>query len=110
MSTFDPARSQVSEDSLQRFLYEPLQVDVQSVPGIGPKAAEHLRAHGGVCTAHQLLGKFLLLCDDAMTQADHLDAFFNFLRECGIQSHRSGIVHAISQKADTLFPSSGYGI
>lgn len=97
------ATSSISEDRLSTFLASPLKEDLTEVPGIGDKGAA-LLAESGVCTAVQLLGVFLTLKRPGISVQEHCDAFLRFLKEKGINSHRSGIVLAIAEKANTFVP------
>ena len=52
----------------------------------------------------QLIGQFLRLREAGMNTRQHAAAFWGWLRDAGITSHRSGIVTAIGTKTDTLLP------
>lgn len=105
---FDPNRSQVSEDTLAKFLSQDVQEDITSVPGIGPAGARLLAASTesevGVQTTWQLFGVFLKLKGPGMTSQEHCDAFWHWLAMKGVKSHRSGIVHAVAERVDLAFP------
>lgn len=67
-----------------------------------------------VITTYQLIGKFLMLKgpDDAGTTVqtvEHCDRFWYWLKEMGIDSHRSGIVNAIAEKCNTWLPGLYHG-
>ena len=107
---FDVNRSQVSEDQLAKFLAEDVHEDITSVPGIGPaaakKLAEQVEGDSPIQTTYQLIGKFLSLRGPGMSTQEHCDAFWNYLSLRGVNSHRSGIVHAIAEKTDLAFPGT----
>ena len=105
---FDVNKSQVSADQLAKFLAMDLSEDITTVPGIGPAAAKKLATPGEndspVQTTHQLIGKYLSLRGPGMSSKEHCDAFWFYLKLKGIDSHRSGIVHAIGEKVNVAFP------
>jgi hypothetical protein len=105
---FDVNRSQVSADALAKFLAADLSENITTVPGIGPKAAQVLAVataeDSGVRTTFQLIGKFLCLRGPGMSTQEHCDAFWNYLKLKGVDSHRSGIVHAIAEKVNIMIP------
>lgn len=103
MSGFDPKKSKVSADKLAEFLASPLGDDITMVPGIGDVAAEKL-AMDNVITTFQLIGIFLTLKGKDMTQNEHLDAFWFYLQDLGINSFRSGIVQCIAEKTNIMIP------
>lgn len=108
MSGFDVNRSQVSDEALATFLKAEVEEDITTVPGVGPSAAGKLadnsEGEAGVKTTYQLIGKFLSLRDPDMASQTHCDAMFNWLKLKGVNAHRSGIVHAIAEKTDTMMP------
>jgi len=65
------------------------------------KFAEH-----GIHTTHQLLGKFLSLRGPGITMKEHIDAFYEFLREVGLGSYMSSITKAVAEKVNTWIPST----
>lgn len=108
-SSYDPQRSRVSDDRMADFLRSPVDPDLLSVPGIGPRAVELLKSNANqmfaVHTTHQLIGLFLTLRDRAeMTTREHCDAFWAWLQAKGINAYRSGIVMVIAEKANTFMP------
>ena len=83
---FDPNRSRVSDTQLAEFLAGEIVEDIQSVPGIGPKAAQRLaeevEGDQPIQTTHQLIGKFLSLRGPGMNQHQHCDAMWYYLKVC----------------------------
>lgn len=92
--------------------------DITTVPGIGPAAATKLRVadeddYGAVENTYQLFGKWLdfhaLKDDDEFT--DEPDAnftnqkFWYWLKAKGINSQRSAIVKAVSDKLGSYMPA-----
>jgi hypothetical protein len=64
-----------------------------------------------ITSAHQLIGKFLMLSGpDEITFSDLSKKFSRFLQERGITLHRPDIVHAISEKASSFFPGFHDGV
>lgn len=100
---FDPNKSKVSEDSLVHFLSSPIYYDIKTVPGIGAGAEKKFKEHD-IENTYQLIAAFLFLKKTDMTCQEHLDAFWFFLSELGINSHRSGIVHSLASKLDIMMP------
>lgn len=100
---FDPNKSKVNEDTLSQFIASPIQASLQSVPGIGAHA-EKLLHNNDIENTYQLIGSFLLIKKDNSSPLDHANDFWTFLFEIGIISHRSGIVHAIASKVNTMIP------
>jgi hypothetical protein len=87
--------------------------DLSEVPGIGPAAIKKLaEADDGpdkITNTFQLFGKFLMLKgpghgDEIMVEPiEHTQKFWEFLKNRGIASYRSGIVKAIAEKSATFF-------
>ena len=71
------------------------------MPGIGPAAATAL-ANEGVSNTIQLLGKVMMLREKEMDTQAHCDAVWFWLKECGVNAHRSGIVVCLMEKLETL--------
>ncbi len=103
MEGFDKNRSQVSADSLAKFLQNDLVEDITSVPGIG-KAAKTKLATSKVLTSYQLIGVFLSLREPGMTSDQHCDAMWYWLKATGIDSYRAGIVHSLAEKVSLMIP------
>ena len=103
MSTYDPKRSQVSDDALATFLSADVVSDLRVVPGVGPKAAEMLE-NACVDTTHALLGTFLTCKKRNMDVTAHCGAFWDWLTTAGITRHRATIVHCVAEKIDLFMP------
>lgn len=110
---FDPSKSRVSTDTMEKWRNSNISGDLTEVPGIGEKAAEKLADHPdpnqSITNTYQLFGAYLNLkgVDDEgnmVTPVQHADLFWHFLKGRGITAHRSAIVLAISEKAGTFFP------
>lgn len=106
-SGFDPSKSRVSVDAMAAFLGSQLDSNVTSVPGVGPSAKEKLAA-AGIHNTFQLLGKCLMLFDPEaeVTKGKHADNMWHFLESVGINSYRSGITLALTEKLETMSPGS----
>ena len=102
---YDPMRSQVSGETLADFLRQPITESITDVPGICPAAAKKL-AKVGITTCHQLIGKFLSFKGKDVSVQEHCDAFWDFLNETGISSHRSGVVQAVAERVNILIPGT----
>ena len=46
-----------------------------------------------------------MLKEKDVESVEHCDRFWYWLKDIGINSNRSGIVRAIAEKMDTIFPS-----
>lgn len=105
---FNPEKSRIKEDTLNYFLHSPVSEDITSVPGIGIEAASKLALAEendiSIKSTFQLIGIFLTLREPEMSYDDHLDAFWYYLKLRGVNSCRSGIVLAISEKVNMIFP------
>jgi Holliday junction resolvasome RuvABC DNA-binding subunit len=97
-------RAQLDADKLLTFIRGQIDDDLTSVPGVGPKGAEKLRENG-IKTTTALVGRFLV-CKTAaaMSAQDLADAFYEYLREIGIDSHRASVVRCIGGKANAMIP------
>lgn len=101
---FDVNKSRVSENALATFLASPLTGDLQEVPGVGP-TTQMLLMEKGINNTYQLIGTFLIQLEMDDTPQQKMDKFWEYLKECGINSFRSGITHAIGEKISIMFPS-----
>jgi hypothetical protein len=100
---YDKNRSSVNPDKLAEYLRADVVADLRSVPGVGPKTVEKLGALG-ITTTFQLIGQFMMLKDQDVGPVEHCDRFWYWLKDAGIDSHRSGIIQCIAEKLDTMFP------
>ena len=101
---YDANKSQVSDERLATFLAEEMQEDITSVPGIGPSTAEKLKQEE-VHTTYQLLGQILKLKGNGMDADVHADEIWMWLKESGVNAHRSGIVRCFLEKLEILIPN-----
>eukprot|EP00588_Corethron_pennatum_P014491 CAMPEP_0194278700 /NCGR_PEP_ID=MMETSP0169-20130528/11857_1 /TAXON_ID=218684 /ORGANISM="Corethron pennatum, Strain L29A3" /LENGTH=130 /DNA_ID=CAMNT_0039022947 /DNA_START=165 /DNA_END=557 /DNA_ORIENTATION=+ len=107
---FDPNKSKVSDDTMGAFIRENITGEITEVPGIGPGAAKKLAAsEDQITNTYQLIGKFLVLKgpdekDHKIESAEHMEKFWYWLSEVGINAHRSAIVRAIAEKMDISYP------
>jgi len=105
MTSYSPFRSTVTDETLVKFLRNDLQYDLETVPGIGPKAKEILNQHN-VGNGFQLFAKFL---NFKTTEGDdcinHCTQFYDFLTNIGIKANRHSITKSIGEKAAITFPS-----
>jgi Barrier to autointegration factor len=97
-------RVQLDADKLLTFIRGQIDDELTSVPGIGPKGAEKLKENG-ILTTTALVGRFLI-CKTAadMTAQDLADAFYDYLRNIGIDAHRATVVRCIGGKANAMIP------
>ena len=103
MTSYDPKRSQATDDALAAFLSAEVVDDLTIVPGVGPKAAEALR-NAGVETTAALLGTFLACKKERMDVTAHCGAFWAWLTKAGINVHRATIVHCVAEKVALYIP------
>jgi hypothetical protein len=82
----------------------PTQADLSTVPGLGPAGIRQLAASDDdddkITNTYQLFGKFLMLKggnDDEhfCSPIEHTEKFWYWLKNRGINAHRSAIVTAI---------------
>lgn len=95
--------SRISEENLQKFLSDPLNDTLQSVPGIGTKTELRFHENGIMCTT-QLIGTFLTFKRPEYTTQQHMDEFYSFLRNMKIGALSAGIALCIAEKANTMIP------
>lgn len=108
---YDPNRSRIAENTLNAFLAEDVGKEVKEVPFIGPKGAELLRAQG-IHSYPELLAKYisLVVWDEGEDEATTVNVpatnqkFWHFIKSCGINTARSGIVNAINKKVAAMMP------
>lgn len=104
MKQFHPNSSIVTDDSFAQWMTSPIESDIVSVPGIGPKTKQKMEENG-VTTTHQLFGKFLSLKHNGSTVIEHGDLFYKWLDAINVQSvRRAGIVKCVGSKLDIFFP------
>ncbi len=58
---------------------DPINPDLQSIPGVGPAAAKLLR-EAGVHTTYQLIGQFLILRKEGIKPQELCDAFYQYIK------------------------------
>lgn len=91
-------------DTRVNWLGHKIEGSLQEVPGIGPKAEEKLVA-AGITTTFQLMGKFCMgKADDVADSQQLCNAFFRWLAEVGINSHRASITLLVAEKCGAAFP------
>lgn len=105
MTTYSPYKSTVTDETLVKFLRGDVQFDLETVPGIGPKAKEAL-AEKGVKNTFQLIALFLNFKenegDDCVA---HCTKFFDFLNDAGIKGNRHSITKSIAEKVAIFLPN-----
>jgi len=87
--------------------------ELTEIPGIGNAASDKLAKEAGITNTHMLIGKYLMMkgpdtVDEAgnmrrVDTVEHNDRFWYFLKDCGINAHRSAIVRAIAEKMGQHF-------
>ena len=102
-SHYDREKSRVKDDKLAQFVLDDLEEDITTVPGVGPKTADQLKA-AGVETSFQLIAKFLSFRKEGATEKDVCEDTYQFLAGLGIGAFRSGITTCLLEKCKTLFP------
>jgi hypothetical protein len=102
-SGFDPNKSLINGDKLQDFLRSPLEPEITSIPGIGPKTAESM-AEENITTSYQVIGKFLSLIGENTSTADACDEFWAWLSTHNVKGYRSGVTECIAEKVNMMIP------
>ena len=100
---YDPRRSNCNPDALAEFIRSPIVKDIGSVPGIGPKNEETLK-NNGICTTHQLMGKYLSLSEEETDSVELCDKMYFWLQLIGVNSHRGAIITALGEKLNIVVP------
>lgn len=105
-SSFDPAKSRVSENALADFIRSPLTGDLQEIPGIGAASVRALQKCG-IQSSFALIGKYLMLKDTVeVTPIEHAERFYLWLGNVKDypSGFRAGTVHAICEKCNIMMP------
>ena len=101
---YDPRKSKVSDDTMENWKNTPTQADLSTVPGLGPAGIRQLAASDDdddkITNTYQLFGKFLMLKggnddEQVCSPIEHTEKFWYWLKNRGINAHRSAIVTAI---------------
>jgi hypothetical protein len=110
---YDPNKSRVSANSMQHYLDNEVSGELLDVPGIGPAAAERLKnSEDRITNQWMLFGKYLMLKGPdeeeegvlkEVSILDHNERFWHYLKDTGINAHRSAIVRAIAEKSSQFF-------
>ena len=104
MTSYSPYRSTVTDETLVKFLQDDLKFDLETVPGIGPKAREILESNT-IRNTFQLVAAFLnLKTTDGHDCVDHCSRFYEFLSDAGVKGNRHSIVKSIAEKCAISFP------
>lgn len=110
---YNPSSSRMAESTLADFITSPLTGVITEVPGISPKQAILLSRgdyNDQITNTYQLIGKFLLMktinqeTNEYITSQEHCDKFCMYLKNKGVNSHRTDITFAIAEKCNVLFP------
>ena len=105
MNSYSPFRSTVTDETLVKFLRSDLEFDIETVPGIGPKAKEALAAKG-VNNTFQLIAVFLKFKEEQGEDCvAHCTKFFNFLDEAGVKGNRHSVTKSIAEKVAIFLPN-----
>ena len=88
--TYDLNVSRANVDILQAILMSPLEADLESVPGIGPRTKE-LLFEDGVTTTYQLIAKFLSFRGKSVSTRSVCDSFEQYLAAVGVKGWRNCI-------------------
>ena len=85
---------------MEQWKSTPTIEDITSVPGVGPATAKVLAetddGNDKVVTTYQLFGKYLMLKGPDMSPMEHTERFWYWLKNRGVNAHRSAIVRAVS--------------
>lgn len=86
----------ITPEKHEKFLNDPINVDIKSVPGIGDDSSANQFKRIGIRKPDQLIGKFLMLNHNC-------EEFGRFLDELGIIKYRDTIIRAIAEKTSMIF-------
>lgn len=101
---FHPEQSRVNSDDLEYFIKKNLQGNLSEMTCINRMVEKKLRENG-ISTSYALIGKFLMFKEEGVGVVEHADRFYFWLNSIGIPAGiRSGIVHFICEKANSIFP------
>lgn len=107
-SGYDPSKvDQRMNVYISRFIAENNDdklISEASIPGIGPSAIEKLQSEN-ILLVCQLIGKFLSFKRAGITSDEHLNLFWKFLADIGIEHNRSLIVQAVHEKTRSKLPN-----
>ena len=92
----------------------PTEADLNTIPGLGKAGIKKLGEceveDDKITNSYQLFGKFLMLKGPGNTEdqieiasLEHMEKFWYWLKNRGINAHRSAIVRAIAEKSATFF-------
>lgn len=101
LPAYNPGASESYAGAVADFVAGPVVDDVQTVPGITKAGARILRK-AGVETTFQLLGKGLDCRTEGGDTRTTCDAFYRWLKEAGINSHRNTVVRGVMEKLNTM--------
>eukprot|EP00617_Octactis_speculum_P003184 CAMPEP_0185780070 /NCGR_PEP_ID=MMETSP1174-20130828/97899_1 /TAXON_ID=35687 /ORGANISM="Dictyocha speculum, Strain CCMP1381" /LENGTH=115 /DNA_ID=CAMNT_0028469469 /DNA_START=28 /DNA_END=375 /DNA_ORIENTATION=+ len=101
-SEYDPSKTKINEDTLGEWLRTPVGEDLTSVPGVGNAAITRFETVG-ITNTFQLIGQFLLLKGNEGIE-QHMNAFFTWLKDAGVNAHRHTICLALAEKCDIFMP------
>ncbi|KAK8803740.1 hypothetical protein WA158_001434 [Blastocystis sp. Blastoise] len=102
---YNAQKSTINNETLISYITGDVEPSITTVPGIGTVGIQKL-AEGpdAITNTFQLIGKALSLYKTGMTCQEHRDAFYEYLKSIGVNSHRVDIVRCITEQLDTLFP------
>lgn len=103
MSGYAPSKSTLTDETLVKFLKNDLGEDLESIPGIGPKAKDIL-IKNGVENSYQLIGQFLTFKKPHENCVTHCNHLFNYLSAMKIPVNKHTIVKSIAEKCSISFP------
>ena len=92
----------------------PTEADLNTIPGLGKAGIKKLGEceveDDKITNSYQLFGKFLMLKGPGNAEGqieiaslEHMEKFWYWLKNRGINAHRSAIVRAIAEKSATFF-------
>lgn len=104
-NTYDPERSNITDDTYIEFLRCNLTANLLKVPGIGKNTLKKLSSGDEpIKNTYQLVGKFLSLRNINDTTESHCNKFLNWLKSKGINIHCDAIVMSIAEKTNIWIP------
>ena len=104
---FNYTARDISVETRTAFVLQTNITELASIPGIKDKTVKILNnCPDKITTPHQLIGKFLMLKKLGMTEQQHCDAMWDWLKTIGIDWHRSGIIKCLAAKINTFIPDT----
>lgn len=86
------------------FIREPLQLELETVPGIDD-SIKKLLVRRGILTTYQLVGQYLLFCGRDSDPIQAAERFYSWLEKIGITTNLNLITSSVSEKIGVWIPA-----